>query len=183
MKHLIFTVALILLLPQIGATANKPLFTEDSSDKNAPLEVTSNRMISDNKNNNITFLGAVIAIKGKLKVESDKMVVHTDESQSDVKNIIATGSVVITRGYKVATGEKAEYFADGQKIVLTGNPVLKDCNDTALGERIIYFFDREDMVIVGGKKARSKVVIHPKNKNKKDCPEEEKEGNNSKNKE
>lgn len=137
---------------------------QDDSDKKAPLHITSDQMVTDKKKSTITFTGSVVAIKGKLKLESDEMVVWTDEERSDFNEIIATGSVIITKEDKIATGDKAHYYADGKKIVLTGNPTLKDGQSTAKGKRVVYFFDRDDMVIFGSKEKRSTVVLYPKEK-------------------
>ncbi len=160
--------AIILILalsaPLAVVAKEKAGFKGDEADKKTPLIVTSDQMVTDNKNNMMIFTGKVVAKKGKLTVKADKMTVWSNEDQSDIAKIQAIGSVVITKGAKVATGEQAVYYADVKKIVLTGDPVLRDGKSTAVGERVIYFFDREDMIIVGGEKSRSRVVLFPKEK-------------------
>lgn len=154
----------MLVLPCAAFSEERKQMQEDEADKKAPLKVTSDRMVSDNKNNLMVFTGTVVAVKGKLTVKADKMTVWSNDDQSDISKIQAIGSVVITKGDKIATGEKAVYFADAKKIVLTGNPVLREGRNRAHGERVIYFFDREDMIIVGGEKNRSTVILFPKDK-------------------
>jgi len=153
-----------LLAPAISAAKEPSFLKDDSEDKKAPLQVTSDRMVSDNKNNTISFFGSVVAIKGKLKVEADEMHVLTDEERNEFREIEAIGSVKITRGKKIATGQKAHYYADQQKIVLTGDPVLKDGENIAKGEKVIYYFDKEDMEIFGGADTPSTVILYPKEK-------------------
>lgn len=164
MKLKALILILILVSPFAVFAQGKDVLQEDEADKKAPLKVTSDRMVSDNKNNLMVFTGTVVAIKGKLTVEADKMTVWSNEDQSDISKIQAIGSVVITKGDKTATGENAVYYADTKKIVLTGNPVLRDGKNMATGERVIYFFDREDMIIVGGENNRSTVILFPKDK-------------------
>jgi len=167
MKAIIIGLALIIAIPTGALAKEKSLFKEDDSDKKAPLKVTSDKMVTSNKENKIVFTGSVVAVKGKLTVESDKLTVWTDEDQTDFTEILAEGAVRIVRGKKIATGKVAHYYSSEKKIVLTGDPVLKDGKDTATGARVIYFFDREDMVIVGNSKKRSSVVLFPKKKEKK----------------
>lgn len=160
--------ALLLCLILVSSSAvfaqEKKSLQEDEDDKKAPLKVTSDQMVSDNKNNLMVFTGAVVANKGKLTVKADKMTVWSNDDQSDIFKIQAIGSVIITKGDKTATGEKAVYFAESKKIVLTGNPVLRSGKNRANGERVIYFFDSEDMIIVGGEQSRSTVILFPKEK-------------------
>ncbi len=167
MRATVIALVLAFAIPVAALAKEKSLFTEDDSDKKAPLKVTSDKMVTNNKENKIVFTGSVVAVKGKLTVESDKLTVWTDEDQTDFTEILAEGAVKIVRGNKIATGKVAHYYSADKKIVLTGDPVLKDGKDIATGNRVIYFFDREDMVIVGSKKKRSSVVLFPKKKEKK----------------
>ncbi|HEB72042.1 MAG TPA: lipopolysaccharide transport periplasmic protein LptA [Nitrospirae bacterium] len=167
MKLKALILLLVLLLPLSVFAKERKKLQEDEADKKTPLKVTSDQMVSDNKNNLMVFTGTVVAIKGTLTVEADEMTVWSNEEQSDISKILAIGSVVITKGDRIATGEKAVYFADTKKIILTGNPALREGKNRAIGEKVIYFFDREDMIIVGGEKKRSTVILFPKDKNSK----------------
>jgi len=163
MKTAIVFLALV-LAATAGAEEKKSALAQDDEDKNAPLQVTSEQMVTDNKRRIIVFTGDVEAVKGKLTVKAEKMTVWTTEDHGDFTDIEAEGNVVITKGEKTALGAKAHYYADEKKIVMTGDPVLRDGKNTAKGERVIYFFDRDDMVIVGGEKQRSTVTLFPKKK-------------------
>lgn len=160
-KTAVYALIAVLMWASASHAQSPADIREDPEDKKAPLEVTSERMVSDNKNNKISFYGNVVAIKGKLKVEANEMLVWTDDEQKDFKEIEATGSVRITREGKVATGEKAHYYAGQKKIILTGDPVLKDGKNVAKGEKVIYYFDKEDMEIFGGEKTPSTVILYP----------------------
>ncbi|VAX15690.1 hypothetical protein MNBD_NITROSPINAE01-97 [hydrothermal vent metagenome] len=167
-RHNLVLAAFLILFSSVIAIAqhNKPLFNEDTEDEKQPLEVTSERMISDKKNNVITFIGSVVAIKGKLRVEADLMKIFTEEGREDFRELEATGSVKITHLDKIATGKKANYYPDQRKIVLTGSPELIRGKDKATGEKVVYYFESEDMEIFGGEKKRSTVILYPSKKNK-----------------
>lgn len=149
--------------------------TEDSEDKDAPLEITSDRMVSDNKSSKISFFGSVVATKGKLRVEANEMHIFSDQAQKELRELEAIGAVKILKGDKLATGDRAHYFALEKKIVLTGNPMLIQGKDKATGEKVVYYFDKEDMEIYGGKTARSTITLFPK-ENKQGAPTDKANG-------
>ncbi|MBI4665660.1 MAG: lipopolysaccharide transport periplasmic protein LptA [Nitrospinae bacterium] len=142
------------------------VFQDDQEDKKAPLQITSQRMVSDSKSNKISFFGDVVAVKGKLVVESEEMHVFSDDAQNELREMEALGSVKITHKDKVATGKKANYFDDSRTVVLTGDPVLTQGKNTATGEKVIYYFDREDMEIISGQGAPAKVILYQKEEQK-----------------
>ena len=158
-----------LLFVAIGVImAPNPLFAQPEilqkvgpGERNAPLRVTSDSMVSDNKNNVISFYGSVVAIKGALKVEADEMSASASNDQSKFTNIVAKGSVKVIHKDKIATGSKAVYSARERTIVLTGNVKLVDKKTTATGEKVIYNLDTENMVLSGGKNKRSTLVLFP----------------------
>jgi len=135
---------------------------EEQEDKKAPLNITSQRMVSEKKSDKISFYGSVVAIKGRLKVEADEMRVFSDKTQEKLKEMEAIGSVRITHKDKTATGEKAVYYGDSQTVVLTGNPVLTQGKNIATGEKVIYHFDKEDMEIVSGQNQPATITLYPK---------------------
>ncbi|VAX18050.1 hypothetical protein MNBD_NITROSPINAE02-1604, partial [hydrothermal vent metagenome] len=173
MKNITALIVILLLSAGLAAAQDSLADKENEEDKKQPLRVTSQRMISEKKKLLISFYGDVVAIKGKLKVESDEMYVHTNEDQSDFKEIEALGAVIITRGDKVATGEKANYYSSTQQIILVGSPVLTQGKDVAAGEKVVYFFDTEDMEVYGGETHRSTLVLFPKEDEKEENVEKE----------
>lgn len=135
---------------------------EEQDDKNAPLNITSQRMVSGKKTNKISFYGSVVAIKGRLKVEADEIHVFSDKTQENLQEMEAIGSVKITHKDKSATGKKAVYYGDSQTVVLTGNPVLTQGKNVATGEKVIYHFAMEDMEIVSGHNQPATITLFPK---------------------
>ena len=156
-----FLTIAIAAAPSLALAQAELLQKVGSEERNAPLKVTSDRMVSDNKNNVISFFGSVVAIKGALKVEADEMSASASGDQSTFTDIVAKGSVRVIHKDKVATGAKAVYSATERTIVLTGNVTLIDKKTTATGEKVIYNLDTENMVLTGGKNKRSMLVLFP----------------------
>lgn len=138
------------------------MLDEEQEDKNAPLNITSQRMVSEKKSNKISFYGSVVAVKGKLKVEADEMHVFSDKTQENLREMEAIGSVRITHKDKIATGRKAVYYGDSQTLVLTGEPVLTQGKNVATGEKVIYRFGLEDMEITSGQSQPAAITLFPK---------------------
>lgn len=138
------------------------ILDEEQEDKNAPLNITSQRMVSEKKSSKISFYGSVVAIKGKLKVEADEMHVFSDKTQENLREMEAIGSVKITHKDKIATGKKAVYYGDSQTLVLTGEPVLTQGKNVATGEKVIYRFGLEDMEITSGQSQPAAITLFPK---------------------
>jgi len=138
-----------------------------SSDSKAPLKVTSNQMLTDKKNRKIVFSGAVVAVKGRLRIKTDEMTVWTDKDQREFQKIVARGSVQITKDDKTATGKNAEYFNENKKtgqaerIEITGNAHMQDGKNSASGNKVIYFFKTEDMKISGDASRPSSITFFP----------------------
>ncbi|MDH5508962.1 MAG: lipopolysaccharide transport periplasmic protein LptA [Nitrospinota bacterium] len=139
----------------------------NSSDANAPLKVTSDQMLTDKKNRKIVFSGAVVAVKGRLRIKTDEMTVWTDDEQREFQKIVARGSVQITKDDKTATGENAEYFNENKKsgqaerIEITGNAHMRDGKNSASGSKVIYYFKTEDMKLSGDSSRPSSITFFP----------------------
>jgi lipopolysaccharide export system protein LptA len=144
-------------------------------DSRQPIQITSDRMLSEKQENMFVFLDNVVAVFGKSVMNSDRLEVYGEEDQSAVKEIVALGNVKIVTEKRVITSEKAVYYQDGQKIVFTGNPMVEENKNIIVGEKIEYFFEKEDIIVTGGKQQKAFVILYPKNKteDEKGSPKEE----------
>lgn len=130
------------------------------------IVVTSERMISESGKNRARFMGNVVAVHGELTLKSQEMEVYSDGEQKELKKLIATGGVVITKGERVAKGERAELFKIEQKIIITGNASIIENGNNISGEKIIYFYDKEDIIVEGSMTERASFKINPSDKEK-----------------
>lgn len=152
--------------PRSTTAQEKKEEEQEQEDKKAPLNITSERMVSEKKSNKISFFGSVVATKGQLRVTANEMYVFSDKTQERLQEMEAVGSVRITHKDKVATGDKAVYYEDSQTLVLTGNPVLTQGKNVATGEKVIYHFALEDMEIISGQNQPATITLYPKTKDK-----------------
>jgi len=131
-------------------------------EKKDPLEITSERMRSEDGGIKIIFMGNVVAIRGDLKINSDILEIYNTEDKKETEEIIAIGNVFITRGLKRAKGDKAIYLDKLQKIILTGTPKAIAWQETNMVEgRELIFLLEKDRFLANN---RVRVKIYPKDK-------------------
>ena len=152
----ILTIVLIFSLLMPSVLLSKEGKNED------PVEITSDRMRSEDGGIKIIFSGNVVANKGDLKITSDIMEIYNTEDKKETEEIIAIGNVFITRGLKRGKGDKAVYLDKLQKIILTGTPKAIAWEDKNMieGRELIFLLDKDRFF--ANKRVRMK--IYPKDK-------------------
>ena len=143
-----------LLMPSI-------LVSKEGKNKD-PLEITSDRMRSEDGGIKIIFIGNVVATRGNLKITSDILEIYNTQDKKETEEIIAIGNVFITRGLKRGKGDKAIYIDKLQKIILTGTPkaIAWEENNMIEGRELIFLLEKDRFF------ANNKVFmkIYPKDK-------------------
>ena len=146
--------------PQLAASQ----VTKESKGDKEPIEITSDRMRSENGGVKIIFSGNVVSIRGDLKITADIMEVYNSEDKKETDEIVAIGNVIITRELKRATGDKAIYLDKLQKIILTGSPKATAWEEDNMieGREMIFLLEKDRFVV--NKRVRMK--IYPKKEKK-----------------
>ena len=130
-----------------------------------PVEITSDRMRSEDGGIKIIFSGNVVANKGDLKITSDIMEIYNTEDKKETEEIVAIGNVFITRGLKRAKGDKAVYLDKLQKIILTGTPKATAWEERNMieGRELIFLLEKDRFFANN----RIRMKIYPKDKKNK----------------
>ena len=148
-----------LLIPSI--LLSKEVENKEGENKD-PLEITSERMRSEDGGIKIIFMENVVATRGDLKITSDILEIYNTEDKKETEEIIAIGNVFITRGLKRGKGDKAIYIDKLQKIILTGTPkaIAWEESNMIEGRELIFLLDKDRFF--ANKRVRMK--IYPKDK-------------------
>jgi lipopolysaccharide export system protein LptA len=133
---------------------------------NLPVNIHSDSLEYDNKQNRVAFNGHVVARQGDMVIFADAMRV-TYESKGKLKQIEAQGGVKIIQGDRIATGDTIVFYNDQQKIVLTGNPRVWQGDNVINGEKITVFIKEERSIVEGSTGNRVSATIVPKKKEQK----------------
>ena len=131
-----------LLIPSI--LLSKEVEKKEGENKD-PLEITSERMRSEDGGIKIIFMGNVVGYWGDLKITSDILEIYNTEDKKETEEIIAIGNVFITRGLKRGKGDKAIYIDKLQKIILTGTPKAIAWEDSNMieGRELIFLLEKD----------------------------------------
>ncbi|MCX7988990.1 MAG: lipopolysaccharide transport periplasmic protein LptA [Thermodesulfovibrio sp.] len=132
-------------------------FSEVKKDANEPIIITSQSLINDNKAKTATFDGNVVAKKGDVTLNANKMIVYYEEEEKggNIKMIEAVGNVKLQKAERLITAHKATYFPEPEeKVVFTGEPRVTEGKNLITGEKITFFI-KDDRAIV----EKSKVYL------------------------
>jgi lipopolysaccharide export system protein LptA len=130
----------------------------------APIDITSDTVEGDQKQNIITFRGNVVAKQENATLYANLLVVHYDGETRKLKEIVATGNVKVVQLNRRATCQRATFFQNENKIVLDGDAVVREGDNVIRGERVVYFVDEERSFVEGGKGSRVTTTIVPSSK-------------------
>ena len=157
---IIFAAWVFVALPAIAQ--NEAPLKEKSKKSNEPIEITSDRMRSENGGVKIVFSGNVVSYKGDLKITSDIMEIYNTKDNKEIDEIVAIGNVVITRGTKRAIGDRAVYLDKLQKIILTGTPYATAWEEDNMieGRELIFLMEKDRFIA----NQRVRMKIYPKDK-------------------
>ncbi len=159
-RNSLLTIAAVVLLIDTAYAARSGKTTEE------PMVITSNRMEAEKLGDKVTFIGNVTLKKEGMTLSSDSMVVFYDTGTKDIREIEASGNVVVHKDGRVALSNTASYFSREEKIVLTGDARIIE-NENQIGGEKITLFMRDDRSIVEG----SKVLLYQEKKTDQDTEE------------
>lgn len=139
------------IIASVFLVAAMPAHGGPEKGKREPIVITSRRMQADKLGDKVTFTGDVTLKKEGMTLNSDSMVVFYDVTTKGIKDIEASGNVVVRKEGRVALSNKAFYDSREEKIVLTGDARIIE-NENELGGEKITLFMRDDRSIVEGGK-------------------------------
>jgi lipopolysaccharide export system protein LptA len=153
------------------------------SDSSKPINIEADRMVSNEADSSVVFIGSVDAKQGDLVIRSDEMTVYYvqeksgagKKNSSQVEKLICKGNVEISQGNWLGTGNRMDYYAQDRKVILSGDAKGWQGQNMVSGKSITYYLDEGRSVVEGpatadgksgaakdaGKTGRVKAVIHP----------------------
>jgi lipopolysaccharide export system protein LptA len=131
------------------------------SSKRDPISVSSEALEFDYRTRVLTYKGSVEVTQGDVKLQSETLrVVLDDHAETRVKEVVADGSVRLSKGLRWATGGHAVFDQAKQTVVLSNEAVVHDGSNEVSGDRIVVYLDENRSVVEGGT-GRVKAVLFP----------------------
>ncbi|MGA2410939.1 MAG: LptA/OstA family protein [Candidatus Binataceae bacterium] len=132
-----------------NGSGDTPFSTFGSTQK-GPVNIQSDGLDLDYKNNWVLFHGHVHAVQNGGELTSNTLRVKYGKDFSEVQQMIADGNVRITQGTRWATGDHAVLEQSVHTVTLTGNPVVHDGNDRVVGQKIVVNLITGKSEVTGG---------------------------------
>lgn len=145
----------------VAQSLSQGLLQNKAIKEGVPIHIVSDRMVADNKNQRIYFIGNVRATRGDLVIHSDRLEVYRNVKTEKIDRIEAIGRVDIRRDGKYATADKAVYDDGEQKIVLVGNPKAWENDNIIVGHKMSFYLKTDQLIVEGGSNRRVDVVLYP----------------------
>lgn len=126
MPRLIALLGLLLILSPSAMAQVAIGFGGVSYDDSQPVEVTADALTVDQTSGEAVFTGNVIVVQGDLRMAagSVRITYGTDGTNQDVREVIASGGVLVTRGTDAAEGAEARFDVASSLLTLTGNVLV-----------------------------------------------------------
>lgn len=128
-----------------------------------PVNIHSDSLEYDNKNNTATFDGNVVARQGDIVIFADR-VTGAYGGSGGLRRLTAQGNVKVVQGERIATGTQIVFFSKEQKIVATGNPRVWQGDNVVQGKTITVFLREDRYLVEGDPDDRVSATLYPKGK-------------------
>lgn len=133
-------------------SSNTP-FSPFGGTQKGPVNIQSDGLNLDYKNNWVLFHGHVHAVQAGGELNSDSLKVKYGKDFSEVQQMVADGNVRISQGTRWATSDHAVLDQAVHTVTLTGSPVVHDGNDRVVGQKIVLNLITGKSEVTGGAKA------------------------------
>lgn len=142
-------------LPVVGATSQprrttKKRSTKKSSvvhKKDAPIHITSKRLVYNNETRLARFSGQVVATQADLTIRSEFLDAHYGGKEGRLEKIVAWRNVIIDKNGTIARSKKAVYYATRRLVILTGEPRVVKKDSVLTGNKMTLFLDKDQVLV------------------------------------
>jgi lipopolysaccharide export system protein LptA len=136
---------------------------------NAPIRITSDKMVAEKGASMVEFIGNVEATREDSILLADSMKVYfvTDkkkknQAQSNITKIVSTGNVRYTAGERKAFADEAVYTTADDTLVLKGNaPRLVTGTSFVTGKKITLYRKQDKVLVESDGQKRVEALLNP----------------------
>ena len=144
-----------------GKRGSKPESGFGFTASRAPIDIISDSVEADQKQNRVSFKGTVVAKQEDTTLYANTLIIRYDPDTKKLREIMAIGNVKLVQIERRATGQKATFQLDENKAVLEGEAVVREGENVIRGEKMTFYVDEERSIVEGGKGGRVNTRITP----------------------
>lgn len=134
-----------------SASPSGPFSAFQPSSGHGPIDIKSDTLNLDYKNNVVVFSGHVHAVQNDAVLTSDSLKVLYGKDFHEVKMMYADGNVRMSQGTRWATGDHAVLDQAAHTVTLTGSPVVHEGPNQVTGSRIVVHLDTGKSEVMGAR--------------------------------
>ena len=149
-----FFISLVFAAP---LAAQQIAFGTPDKDRDAPVEVTSDRLAVSQNDNSAVFTGNVIVGQNDMRLAAPRVTVIYLENEDKIEILQARDGVTMTDGPDAAEAQEADYNIETGIVELRGNVLLLQGNDVITSDYAYIDTEAGTAQITG----RVKTVIQP----------------------
>ncbi|SOH93087.1 lipopolysaccharide export system protein LptA [Monaibacterium marinum] len=116
-------IAALMIAGSVLAQASQP-FSSFRHDSSQPVEIASDRLGVSQQAQTAEFIGNVEVLQGALTLRADQMLVSYDQGTGDIRQMVATGNVLLSSGTEAAEGQSADYNVETGFLEMQGDVLL-----------------------------------------------------------
>ena len=173
---IIACIAVVESIPCGAEAAEEPTAGKtDAAAENDPIQITADKLISNNEEKYAEFIGNVKATQAEYVITSDTLRIYYSGELLDteakgsgeerLKKIIASGDVKITTEQFEAVTDSAEWDTTTKTIILAGeNSKITSGKNSISGSKIILYQKDGRVKVEGSKNQRIKAVFYSEGK-------------------
>lgn len=128
---------LALMLSATAAFAQQKIaFGDLNQDTTLPVQVSADQLAVNNADGSAVFSGNVVVTQGEMKLAAGEVAVTYGTEANDIKELVASGGVIVTNLGDAAEAQQAVYTIDSGVIVLSGDVLLTQGPSAMAGQRL-----------------------------------------------
>ena len=128
---------LVLVLSATATFAQQKIaFGDLNQDTTLPVQVAADQLAVNNADGSAVFSGNVVVTQGEMKLAAGEVRVTYGTEQSDIKELVASGGVVVTNLGDAVEAREAVYTIDSGVIVLSGDVLLTQGPSAMAGQKL-----------------------------------------------
>ncbi len=168
-NKLIFSSSALFLFFSLFLSADPACSAEKKALDDAPIRITSDKMVAEKGSSMVEFIGNVEATREDSILLADSMKVYfvTDkkkknQAQSNITKIVSTGNVRYTAGERKAFADEAVYTTADDVLVLKGSaPRLVTGTSFVTGKKITLYRKQGKVLVESDGQKRVEALLNP----------------------
>ena len=149
-------------VPAPAASGEDLLSALTFTPQHGPVTISAEELEFDYQTRELVYRGGVTVRQADLTLGAERLRMTLDDAAAgQVRKVVADGTVRITQGGRVATGDHATFDRAHETVVLRGHAVLQDGTNRVAGDRVVVYL-REQRSVVEGGRGRVRAVLYPR---------------------